>query len=194
MDSYISRKDFLEKIKISVNTLIKLRKNGEIETITIGKKKYYNINKFLLDRGITKRINNKRRNISYCRVSSSKQKEDLIRQIKYVKRLYPKNIIISEIASGMNNKRKGLLKILDYAIKGELNELVITYKDRLSRFGFELIENIIKKYSKGKVIILGKRRNQTMEDELVDDILGIMNVYVAKINGIRSHKMNKIKK
>ena len=188
MDRYVSRKEFLEIIKMSYNTLLKLRQNGEIETIDIGKKKFYNVSKFLRQQGVNYNTN-KRLNISYCRVSSNKQKEDLQRQIKYIKNIYPKNLIISEIGSGMNNKRAGLIKILDYAIKGELNELVITYKDRLCRFGYELIEHIIKKYSNGKIIILNRDKHQSIENALSEDIIAIMNVYVAKVNGIRSHKL-----
>lgn len=142
----------------------------------------------MANQGIEQTVTN-RKNISYCRVSSLKQKDDLKRQMEYVKRKYPKNFIISEIGSGMNNKRKGFLKIIDYAIKGELNELVITYKDRLCRFGYELLEHIIKKYSNGKIIILNKKSDEKVEDQMTADILSIMNVYVAKINGIRSHKL-----
>jgi len=63
---------------------------------------------------------------------------------------------------------------------------VVSYRDRLCRFGFELIEYIIKKYSNGKIIVLNKK--MSIEEKLTEDILTIMNVYVAKINGIRSHK------
>ena len=89
----------------------------------------------------------------------------------------------------MNYNRKGLLEIIDKAIKGEINELVIAYKDRLTRFGFELIENIIKKYSNGKIIIVNKNNNETPTEELTKDIIAIMNIYVAKVNGLRKYKM-----
>jgi len=194
MDKYVTRKEFLKVIVISYNTLLKLRRSGEIETIKIGKKIFYNLNKFLLDKGI-KRISGARKNIIYCRVSSTKQKEDLIRQANYLKELYPNHLLISEIGSGMNNKRAGFIKIIDLAIKGEINEVVVTYKDRLCRFGFELIENIIKKYSNGKIKVL-KNKKSSVEEKMTEDILAIMNVYVAKINGIRSHsvKSNRNKK
>jgi putative resolvase len=113
--------------------------------------------------------------------------------MKYIKDNYPKHFIISEIGSGMNNNNKGFMKIIDMAIKGKIEELIVTYKDRLCRFGYELIEKIIEKYSKGKIKVLFKEKNRTVEEELVEDILAIMNVYVAKINGIRSHKYRKNK-
>ena len=102
---------------------------------------------------------------------------------------YPNYIIIKDIGSGLNYNRNGLLEIIDKAIKGEINELVIAHKDRLTRFGFELIENIIKKYSKGKIVIVNKQNNETPTEELTKDIISIMNIYVAKVNGLRKYKM-----
>ena len=100
-----------------------------------------------------------------------------------MKNKYPNNEIISDIASSLNFERKGLIKILDMAIKGELEILVVAYKDRLARIGFELIENIIKTYSNGKIEIIN-----TSEEELNKDVIIIMNVYVAKVNGLRKYK------
>jgi putative resolvase len=192
MDKYLSRKEILQTLKIHENTLYNMYKRKEIETIKIGSKILYNLDKYLRDNGI---VNQKKEkiNICYCRVSSNKQKEDLERQIKYMKQLYPNHIIIKDIGSGLNFKRKGLQKIIDYGIKGELNELVIAYKDRLARFGYDLINNIIEKYSNGKIIIINQSEETTPTEEIVKDILSIMNVYVAKINGLRKYK-NQIKK
>ena len=73
------------------------------------------------------------------------------------------------------------------AISGKINELVVAYKDRLTRFGFELIEDLIKKYSNGKIIILNNKDKLGPEEELVMDVMAIMNVYVAKLNGLRKY-------
>jgi predicted site-specific integrase-resolvase len=102
---------------------------------------------------------------------------------------YPKHQIILEIGSGMNYKRNGLKKIIDLAILGRINELVIAYKDRLLRFGYEIIEYIITEYSNGKIIIINKSEEQTPTEEVVKDIISIMNVFVAKINGLRKYKI-----
>ena len=137
--------------------------------------------------------NNKKNNYIYARVSSQGQKEDLERQIKLLKNAYPDYILISDIGSGMNMNRKGLRKIIDESIKGEINEVVIVYKDRLCRFGYELVEDIINKYSSGKIIILEHTEKKEIKEELVDDVLQIMNIFVAKINGMRKYnKKNKI--
>jgi predicted site-specific integrase-resolvase len=121
-------------------------------------------------------------------VSSSKQKEDLKRQIEYMTIKYPTYEIISDIGSGLNFKREGLNKIIDGAIKGEIEIIVVAYKDRLARFGYELVEKIIKDYSNGIIKIENKKEEETPEDEISKDILAIMNVYVAKMNGLRKYK------
>lgn len=96
-------------------------------------------------------------------------------------------MIIEDIGSGLN-----LNKIIHLGIKGKINELVVAYKDRLTRFGFELIEEIITKYSNGKILILNKNHEISQEEELVKDVMAIMNVYVAKINGLKRYKNKEI--
>ena len=73
---------------------------------------------------------------------------------------YPEYEIITDIGSGLNLKRKGLEKIIDMSIKGEIEEVIVTYKDRLARFGYDLIEMILKKYSNAKITILNKNENK----------------------------------
>ncbi len=163
-----------------------MAKRGEIETLEVGKRQLYNLDKFLRNKGV---INKIKRKICYCRVSSNKQKEDLERQINYMKEKYPNYEIIKDIGSGLNFKRKGLNKIIELAINGELEELLITYKDRLCRIGYDLIENIIKKYSNGKITIVNKEEEETATEEVTKDIISIMNIYVAKINGLRKYKL-----
>lgn len=151
MDEFITKKEVLQKIHISYHTLIRLTKDNEIESIMVGNKRMYNLNKYLRNQNIIiQSLSKVRRNINYCRVSSAKQKGDLERQISYLKKLYPKNELISEVGSGLNNNRAGFKKIIDYAIQGEINTLVVAYKDRLTRFGYELIEYIIKNIQKVK--------------------------------------------
>ena len=185
MDKFVTRKEVLKILKIHYHTLYSMVKRGEIETLEIGKRNLYNLDKFLRDKGVTNKIKQK---ICYCRVSSNKQKEDLERQINFMKEKYPDYEIIKDIGSGLNFKRRGLNKIIEIAINGELEELLITYKDRLCRIGFELIENIIKKYSNGKITIVNKSEEETPTEEVTKDIISIMNIYVAKINGLRKYK------
>jgi len=184
METLIPRRKVLEVLKIHYHTLTNMVKRGEMEAIKIGTKYLYNLDKYLINKGIIKNS----LNICYCRVSSNKQKQDLERQEKYMREKYPSHMIIKDIGSGLNFNRIGLMKIIDYAIKGKINELVIAYKDRLARIGYDLISNIIKTYSKGKIIIINKKEEETPTEELTKDIITIMNVYTAKINGLRKYK------
>ena len=84
-----------------------------------------------------------------------------------------------------------MLKIIEYAIAGKIKELVIVHKDRLLRFGYELIEHLIERYSKGKITIINKNIEMEPEEEMVKDVLQIMNVFVAKMNGRRKYTKNK---
>jgi len=181
---YVKRKEALKILGICYITLYKIANNNEIETIKIGSNTLYNVKKYLREKNII--INKKK--ICYCRVSSNKQKNDLERQVKYMQEKFPTYEIIKDIGSGLNYKRKGLQLIIEKAINGEVEELIIAYKDRLTRFGYELIEDLIKKYSNGKIIILNSTEEKTPMEELTKDILSIMNVYVAKINGLRKYK------
>ena len=99
--------------------------------------------------------------------------------------------MITDIGSGMNLNRVGLRKIIDKSIEGKVNEVVIVHKDRLCRFGFDLIEDLIKKYSNGNLVIIGSTKDKEPKEELVDDVLQIMNIFVAKINGMRKYEKNK---
>ena len=132
-------------------------------------------------------IYNTKRKIIYARVSYVGQINDLERQIKLLKEKYPKHELIKDVGSGLNMNRKGLRKIIDYAITGDIEEVVVVYKDRLTRYGYELIEDLIKKYSNGRIILLDDKKKEAKE-ELVEDVLQIMNIFVAKINGMRKYK------
>jgi len=186
-NSYLRRKEASKVLGIHYHTLYRLANDKEIETVMIGNRQLYNVNKYLQSKKIMN-INQVRRKICYCRVSSGKQKEDLKRQIEVMKKIYPTFEIISDIGSGLNLNRDGLKKIIDYAIKGEIEILVVGYKDRLARFGYDLIERLIKEYSNGEIKVENQDEEKTPMEELSKDIVSIMNVYVAKMNGLRKYK------
>jgi putative resolvase len=116
--------------------------------------------------------------------------DDLDRQISYMKEKYKNYRIIKDIGSGLNFKRNGLNEIINLAINDNLEEIVVAYKDRLARFGYDLIEMIIKKYSNGKITILNKSYKSPQE-ELTTDLVNIMNVFSAKLNGMRKYNKSK---
>ena len=104
-----------------------------------------------------------------------------------MKKKYPNNEIITDIASGLNFNRPGLNKIIKMALNKEVDEIIVTYKDRLARFGFELLENILKESSNGKITVLNNN-DDSPEEELTKDLVSIINVFSAKLNGMRKYK------
>ncbi|MBQ7475931.1 MAG: IS607 family transposase [Selenomonadaceae bacterium] len=132
--------------------------------------------------------------IGYCRVSSPKQKDDLERQIENVKTYLlaqGKSFeIISDIGSGINCKRKGLLELLGRINRDEVEKIVVLYKDRLSRFGFELIEYVASLH--GCEIEIIDNTQKTEQEELVEDLVQIITVFSCKLQGKRAHKARKL--
>lgn len=203
---YVKSKKACEIIGVHPRTLYNWEKNGLIETIrTAGNMRLYNVEKYVknneeVDENIKNnccdldKLDELKEKISICyvRVSSNSQKDDLERQKKMMVKLYPNHKIIEDIGSGLNLNKRGIRKVISLAIEGKIKELVVAYRDRLTRFGFELIEELVMKYSKGKIIVLNEKEVLEPEEELVKDVMSIMNVYVAKMNGLR--KYNKIKK
>lgn len=197
MENFVSGKKASEIFGVHQRTLYQWEEKKQIETIrTPGGKRMYNVKKYLEFKNekpvkinnseINKLIENNGKYL-YARVSSLGQKEDLVRQEKLLKEKYPNYKLISDIGSGMNLNRKGLRTLIDKSIKGEVKEVVIVHKDRLCRYGYELIEDIIEKYSNGKIIILDNLEKKEPKEELVEDVLQIMNIFVAKINGMRKY-------
>ena len=193
-EGYYSGKKASLILKVDQQTLRKWADDGKLEIFrTQGGKRFYNVRRYLKDNNLEKLIEEpespvEKLKICYARVSSKKQRDDLKRQKEELRSMYPKYIMIDDIGSGLNFNKKGLLKIIDLAVEGKVEELVILYKDRLVRFGFELIEHVIEKYSQGKIIIVHRREDETLEQELVKDVIQIMNVYSAKLNGMRKYK------
>jgi putative resolvase len=170
-------------------TLYKYEKAGIIETIrTPGGKRLYNVKDYL--NKIDKEINiveNTREKICYCRVSTNGQKKDLNNQIEYMKNLYPSYKIVYDIGSGINFKRKGLQKIIQLAHEEKIEEVVIAYKDRLCRIGYDLIKFIIEEFSHGKITIINDIKHSP-EEEITTDLLQIIIVFSARLNGLRNYK------
>ena len=189
MDQYVSCREVQKVLKIHYQTLYRMAERGEIEIVKIGNRRMYNLSKFLRIKGMD---NNKKRKICYCRVSNKKQNDDLTKQIELMKENYKNYDVISDIGSGLDMKRPGLLKIIEMAINNEIEELVVTYKDRLARFNYDLIEYLIEKYSKGKITVINHVEEKTPKEELLKDITSIMNIYSPKINGLKKYK-NQIK-
>lgn len=125
--------------------------------------------------------------ICYCRVSSHKQQDDLNRQVSSLQSLYPEAEIIKDVGSGLNYKRKGLKTLLERLMSGHRITLVVTYKDRLTRFGFDLIKFLVE-YNNGQILVLNEEVDTSREQELTKDLLAILHYFSARLYGTRSHK------
>ena len=140
-------------------------------------------------------IKNKNRiNIGYCRVSTSKQKDDLLRQCENVE-LFLKTLnhpyqIIKDIGSGINYNKKGLLELLELICKNKVDTVYVLYKDRLVRFGFELIKYVAELHNT-QIVILDSE-DKTKEQELVEDLLQIITVFSCRLHGKRASKTKQI--
>ena len=136
-----------------------------------------------------------RRTIAYARVSSHDQKADLERQ-KQVLELYCAKQgwtfeVLADLGSGMNYQKKGLKHLLHAIINGHIGRLVITHKDRLLRFGAELVFAMCE--AKGvEVVILNQGEDTTFEEDLAKDVLEIITVFSARLYGSRSRKNQKL--
>lgn len=185
---YISSKEACKILGVHPLSLRNWDKSGKIECIrTPGGKRLYDINTYLNKQKPKESTDKIKLKICYCRVSTRNQKDDLERQIKFMKEKYPEYEIISEIGSGLNMNRKKLQYIIKQAIEGNISEIVVAHRDRLTRFGFELFENIIKDYSKGKITVIDKTE-LSPEEEITKDLLSILNVFSARVNGLRKYK------
>ena len=190
---YLSINKVAKQLNKSAQTLRNWEKTGELIPAYKTKSgyRYYTeeqINKLL---GVEEK---ERVTIGYCRVSSRKQQDDLERQIENMRNyLCAKGYkfeIITDIGSGINYNKVGLNILIDKVIKGEVDKIVVLHKDRLLRFGFELLENLCKKY--GTTIEIVDNTPKTEEQELVEDLVQIITVFSCKLQGKRANKMKKV--
>jgi len=134
-------------------------------------------------------------NVGYARVSSKKQEDDLKRQIDLLELFLVKQgkpfKIISDIGSGIDYSKSGLKELLKLISSNQVDTIYVLYKDRLVRFGFELIEEFAKLHNT-KIEVINQTEDKTDEEELVEDILNIIHVFSYKLNGKKSHINKKI--
>jgi len=182
---FVASRVAAKKLDIHPNSLRKLANTGRIEHIvTPSGQRRYNIDSF-----ISKRLQTEvddRKKICYCRVSSSKQKPDLKRQIQYLSKKFPDHEIISDVGSSLNYKRPGFNSLLEQVHKNKISEVVVAYKDRLARFGFDFISRVFELH-KTKIVVLNKRE-VSQEQELTEDLIRIITIYTARYYGRRKYK------
>ena len=183
---------FAKSLGVSIQTLRNWDKEGKLKPtyVTENGYRYYSedlLNKFRNIKNVNKI---KKKNILYARVSTKNQKDELNRQIDNLKQYaYSKGYsfeIITDIGSGINYKKEGLLKMINLVECGEVDRIIVLYKDRLIRFGYDLIEYICK-LNDTKIEIVD---NSTVskEQELTEDLIQIITVFANRLYGAKSKK------
>jgi len=181
-----------KKLGVSKMTVLRWIKAGKLKAHRIGKE--YRVPESEIKRILEGKIPDKV--VIYARVSSRDQKEDLERQIEYLKnycssRGYQVAKILTDISSGLNENRKGLKQLFKLVESGEVTKVVITYRDRLTRFGFKYLEQYF--HSHGvEIEVIFDDEEKTPEKELVEDLLAIVTSFAGKLYGARSHKKKRL--
>ena len=195
--NYVTAKEAKNILKINATTLKSWKDKGILSYKKLSDKKIlYDIDSVLKDSD----INDNRLNVIYARVSNTKQHNDLLNQIELVKSYCITNGIkiskvYQDIASGMNENRKDFNILINDVISGKIKNIYISFKDRLTRFGFDYFKNLFQKYNVN-IIILDEleESNKTFQDELTEDLISIIHHFSIKLDSNRRKKLKEIEK
>ena len=191
LENWYSSKKIRNILQITPQCLYQMRVTGRIECKKISDKKY-------LYKLPDKFISEKEPQIAiYSRVSTSKQKKDLDNQIKFLKEYIVANgnkvdnsLVFSDIASGMNENRKGLNLLITEIISGRVNKVVISNRDRLTRFGYGYLKSLFERYN-CEIIEVNLTEDKSFQDELTDDLIAIIHHFSMKFYGKRKNNLKK---
>jgi excisionase family DNA binding protein len=185
-----------KEINVSKSTLRRWEKEGKITSMrTTGKHRRYDLNEVMNSiKGM--KPSNTKLTCCYARVSTYGQKTDLERQ-RQVLEMYCsakgyQHVIIEDFGSGLNYNKKGLNKLLEKILNHELDRIVITHKDRLVRFGFEIISKLCSAYNVQLEIINQDENKIDDNKEFVNDVLEIITHFSSKLYGKKSNANKKI--
>lgn len=190
---YYSIAETSKLLNVTAQTLRNWDKSGKLKPhhTTDSGYRYYSqeqLNRILGIKNTTREV------IGYCRVSSHKQKDDLVRQVENMRTYLMAQgrpfEIITDIGSGINYKKKGLRELVRLITQNEVDKVVVVYKDRLLRFGYELIEYIATLYNCDIEVI--DNTEKTEQQELVEDMIQIITFFSCKLQGKRANKTKKM--
>lgn len=192
---YYSSKDVTKILGVTAQTLRNWDKEGKLKpsyTKSNGYRYYSEdvILSYTQERKTKKDINV----VLYARVASKEQQDDLERQIsnlkEYAKDKYEKYDVISDIGSGINYEKPGLKRLIEMINKKQVDVIVVLYKDRLLRYGFELVEYFAK-LNNVKIEVIDKI-DKNQDQELVEDLVQIITVFSCKLQGKRKKKTKEL--
>ena len=192
---YYSTKKVTEILGVTAQTLRNWDKEGKLKPSYVKSNGYrYYSEESILSYTQERKTKKKLNVIGYARVSSKKQSDDLERQINnlntYISSKYDSFDIITDIGSGINYNKPGLKKLIEKINKKEVDLIIVLYKDRLLRFGFELVEYFAE-LNNVKIEVLDKI-DKNQDEELVEDLVQIITVFSCKIQGKRKTKTKQL--
>jgi len=184
-------KEASKLLGVTVRTIQRWDKQGKIKCVrTVGGKRRVPESEIKRILG----IHEERKIIGYARVSSRTQKDDLERQIELIKNFAKEKgweiEILKDVGSGLKEDRRNFKKLLKMVTNKEVSKVVIAYPDRLTRFGFKIIEEFFKSY--GTEIVVINKKEKTPQEELIEDLITIISYFAGKLYGMRSHKYKKV--
>ena len=184
-------KEASKLLGVHVKTIQRWDKEGKIRCVrTVGGKRRVPESEIKRILG----IHEERKIVGYARVSSHTQKDDLERQIELIRR-YAKERgweieILKDVGSGLKEDRRNFQKLLKMVMNKEVSKVVIAYPDRLTRFGFKILEEFFKSY--GTEIVVINKEEKSPQEELIEDLITIISHFAGKLYGMRSHKYKKV--
>ncbi|WP_016732231.1 IS607 family transposase [Saccharolobus islandicus] len=196
MERYLTPSEVAEIFSMSRSGVIKWIREGKIKAVEINGRwriPYSEIERLLSGGGRVKQV------AIYARVSSNTQKDDLERQLDVLREWVRKTLgevsvtEIKDIGSGLKEDRRGLKKLLELAKRRQIDAVVVAYKDRLTRFGFEYLVELFKAYGVNVIVAFQDEPKDYMQ-ELVEDFVEIVKSFASRIYGHRSHKYEKVVK
>lgn len=191
MEKLYNVTEFADAIGKSVKTLQRWDRKGILQAYrSPSNRRYYTHTQYLEymgEKGISEKVN-----VIYARVSTRNQTDDLQNQINFLKSFTINNgISISNIytdyGSGLNYNRKNWNKLIDDCFDGKIDTIVISYKDRFIRFGFEWIESLLLRLT-GTKILIAENVCTTPQEELIQDLISIIHVFSCRVYGLRKYK------
>ncbi len=177
-----------EMLGVHKVTVIRWIKQGKIRAVRIGRE--FRVPEDEVKRLLKGKLTDTA--VIYARVSSSDQKSDLERQVEYLKeycsaRGYAVVDILTDVASGLNEKRRGLKELFDYVVNGKVDVVVVSYKDRLTRLGFRYLEEFFNSHGVRIEVVFGEEPKD-LQPELIEDLIAIVTSFAGRLYGMRSHK------
>ena len=188
---WLKSKEFKRILGLSNQALYERRKKGQLKF-----KKVNNIFFYWLEENIE--TDTSRFNVIYCRVSNIKQKDDLDKQERVLKEYaisngYKVDYVFKDIASGMNESRKDLNELIKLVVENKVNKVFISYKDRLTRFGYNYFEYIFKMFGT-EIEVVNLTKEEDFQTELTQDLISIIHHFSMKMYSNRRKELNALKK